>query len=190
MQQRKLKSKVCRACGDKFIPWNSTQQVCNTVCAIEYQDRKKDKELQRDIKQADKIKRKDIRKRKEKLKSKRDWHRECQTVFNKFIRLRDNDEPCISCQRHHTGQYHAGHYLTSKAHPEIRYNEFNVNKQCRPCNEFLSGDIANYRINLIAKIGQKNVDILEGPHKPLKFDISDIKEKIAVYKLKIKQLEV
>lgn len=187
--RKQLNCKQCRSCKKEFTPLNSLQVVCSLTCSIDLVEMKKEKKLKRDINQAEKVKRKDLRQRKEKLKSKRDWHRDCQAVFNKFIRLRDKDEPCISCQRHHTGQYHAGHFLTSKAHPEIRYNEFNVNKQCRPCNEFLSGDIANYRINLIAKIGQKNVDVLEGPHKPLKLSIDEIKAKIIEYKQKIKELE-
>ena len=47
------------------------------------------------------------RAKRESLKSKAQWAKEAQTEFNRFIRLRDADQPCISCGRHHQGQYHA-----------------------------------------------------------------------------------
>ena len=54
--------------------------------------------------------RRKAKERKAKLKSRSEWLKEAQAVFNKFIRLRDKDQPCISCGRYHQGQYHAGHY--------------------------------------------------------------------------------
>jgi hypothetical protein len=117
------------------------------------------------------------------------WYtKEAQKWFNKFIRLRDDKEPCISCQRHHTGQYHAGHYRTVGSAPELRYDEDNCHKQCSPCNNHLSGNIVNYRPNLINKIGQERVDWLEGPHKPAKLSIDDLKLIIEKYKAKCKEL--
>ena len=190
MQQRKLKSKVCRGCGDKFIPWNSTQQVCNTVCAIEYQDRKKEKALKRDIKQADKIKRKDIRKRKDKLKSKSDYMREAQTACNAYIRARDGKK-CISCGTEKPDiQYCAGHFKTRGAHPSLRFHPFNISAQCnKRCNLMLSGNIAEYRPNLINKIGIDNILWLEGPHKAQNLTIDDIVEIKQYYREQLKLLK-
>lgn len=120
----------------------------------------------------------------------RSWYlKEAQKWFNKFIRLRDADKPCISCGRHHAGQYHAGHYRTVGSSPELRFNELNCHKQCAPCNNHLSGNIVNYRIGLIAKIGIKLVESLEGYHEPEKHAIDDLKNLIETYKQKCKQLE-
>jgi hypothetical protein len=94
-------------------------------------------------------------------KSKSDWAKEAQREFNKFIRLRDAELPCVSCLRNHSGQYQAGHYKTVGAHPELRFNEDNCHKQCAPCNNHLSGNIAHYRPNLIDIIGQSRVDALD-----------------------------
>ena len=185
---RKLKPRRCAWCGKEFIRWNSLQNTCGIDCAISLVKDKNDKRLVKDIKTAKAIERKDIKLRKEKLKSRSQHLKECQTVFNRFIRLRDEKDPCISCQRHHTGQYHAGHYKSVGAHPELRFNELNCSKQCRPCNEFKSGNIVNYRINLIEKIGQKNVDVLEGKHEPLKLSILEIKELKQEYRDKIKDM--
>jgi hypothetical protein len=123
------------------------------------------------------------------LKSRGDWLREAQAVFNKYIRLRDAELPCVSCGRFHEGQWHAGHYLSVGAHPELRFNELQVWKQCMPCNAHLSGNQVNYRIELINRIGLDKVEWLEGKHEPLKLTIDEIKVLIAEYKLKIKQLE-
>lgn len=114
------------------------------------------------------------------------WAKKAQTAFNSYIRARDEKDPCISCQRHHTGQYHAGHYRTVGGHPELRFDEINCHKQCSVCNNHMSGNIADYRINLVKKIGLDNVEWIEGPHNPKKYSIEDLKEITAKYKAKIK----
>ena len=131
----------------------------------------------------------ETKKRKDKVKTRSEWLREAQTAFNAFIRERDKDLPCISCQRYHEGQFHAGHYRTVGANPELRFNEDNCHKQCAPCNNHLSGNITNYRINLVKKIGVDGVEILEGPHEIQKLTIEQIKEIKALYKNKLKELK-
>ncbi|HDL5482293.1 TPA: recombination protein NinG, partial [Mannheimia haemolytica] len=126
----------------------------------------------------------------EKLKSRSAWLKDLQNIFNKFIRLRDKDLPCISCGRHHQGQWHAGHYKTVGGNPELRFNEDNVHRQCSVCNNHLHGNIVNYRVNLIEKIGLERVEFLERKdHPPLKLTIEQIKDLIKVYKAKCKELE-
>lgn len=139
--------------------------------------------------EAEKRARQEHRQRKEAVKTRSEWLRQAQTVFNQYVRLRDKDLPCISCQRHHQGQYHAGHYLTVGACPELRFNELNVNSQCSACNLHLSGNLINYRINLISKIGKNKVEWLESKHEPLKITIPEIKELIATYRAKIKKIK-
>jgi hypothetical protein len=94
--------------------------------------------------------------------------REAQKAFNKFIRARDTNLPCISCGRHHQGQYHAGHYRTTAAQPALRFNELNCHKQCAPCNNHKSGNITEYRIELVRRIGGELVEWLERDHKKTK----------------------
>lgn len=79
--------------------------------------------------------------------------------FNKFIRERDKDKPCISCGKFKSLQ--AGHYLSAGHHANLRFNELNTNGQCAGCNLFLSGNLINYRINLVKKIGLEKVEFLE-----------------------------
>jgi hypothetical protein len=122
------------------------------------------------------------------LKTRSEWLKELQTIFNKFIRLRDKSLPCVSCGRFHQGQWHAGHYLSVGAHPELRFNELNVWRQCQPCNAHLSGNLINYRVELIKRIGLAEVERLEGPQLPLKLTIPEIQELIKTYKAKCKEL--
>lgn len=148
----------------------------------------KERQREKALKADNKLKREKLAIRKEAIKPRSKWLKEAQTQFNKYIRLRDRQDPCISCGRHHEGQYHAGHYKTVGANPELRFEERNCHKQCAPCNNHLSGNIANYRPNLITKIGMEGVEWIEGPHEPLKLSIDEIKELIATYKDKIKEL--
>jgi len=170
--------KACKACGEKFTPTRSFQKACSPPCAIE---------IVRD--QQEKKKRNETRRRKQGLKTKADYMKEAQREFNSYIRERDKALPCISFGRHHKGQYHAGHYLTTKAHPEMRFSEYNCHKQCAPCNNHKSGDIVNYRKNLLLRIGEKALAWVEGPHYIQHWSIDDLKDIKLYYRKKRKQLE-
>ncbi|EPG5762535.1 TPA: recombination protein NinG [Pseudomonas aeruginosa] len=167
-------------CGTTFVPQRLGQRVCSPACALAIKD-KHAKPARKAI--ADR-ERREIKVRKERLKSRADHLREAQQAFNEFIRLRDADQPCISCGRHHDGQYHAGHYRTVAASPELRFEPLNVHKQCAPCNNHKSGDVVNYRINLVAKIGAEAVARLEGPHDARKWTVEEIKAIKALYRAK------
>lgn len=183
---KEVKQKTCKACGGKFRPsFNSTQVVCSPKCALAHAPVNHDKAH----KAIDQRNRREIKVRKEKIKTRADHMRETQAVFNEWIRLRDADLPCVSCGRHHQGQYHAGHYRTVAANPEIRFEPLNVWKQCAPCNNHKSGDIVNYRIELVRRIGLERVEWLEGPHEAQRYTIEELKAIKAECRAKIKQLK-
>jgi hypothetical protein len=180
MESKRPKEKKCRQCKEKFTPSRPLQSVCGFECAVKKskadtvkREKKKHTEAKRRLKDND---------RSFQLKK-------TQQIFNKYVRLRDSCDPCISCNRHHAGQYHAGHYRTVGANPELRFDERNCHKQCSACNNHLSGNLVNYRINLIHRIGSEQVDELEGPHEPKRYTIEDLKEIQETYKHKIKELE-
>jgi len=173
----------CKQCKDKFEVKYFNQKFCmeNDTCIKAFTDTLKN------IKAKEWRKQKKVRR--DALKTTQDYIKELQIVFNKYIRLRDKDLTCISCQRNHTGQYHAGHYRSVGGNPELRFEELNNNKQCAPCNNHLSGNLINYRINLIKKIGLKKVEWLEGNHEPKHYTIEQLKGLKTLYKLKIKNVE-
>ena len=178
------KPKRCKSCKEPFTPFRPRQVACSHGCAISLATAKREKEERKQAKDQ----RKEHREAKERIKSRADWLKEAQTAFNAWIRARDHNQPCISCQRYHDGQYHAGHYRTTKAAPELRFCEINVWKQCSVCNNHLSGNILEYRINLIKK--GIDVDWLDGPHEPQKYTITELKAIKAEYKLKLKNVRI
>jgi len=169
--------KRCRVCKAEFRPLKPLQFACSIDCAQKFAASEREKaEYRKDVV------------RRLALKTRADWLREAQTEFNAWVRLRDSALPCVSCGRFHEGQWHAGHYLSVGARPELRFNEDNVHKQCAPCNTHLSGNAIAFRIGLIGRIGLERVEALEGPHQPVKYTIEDAKRIKAEYRAKRKAL--
>ena len=112
-----------------------------------------------------------------------------QKVCNTYIRLRDKEEPCISCGYSGTGrQWHAGHYKPSGGFSALRFDELNIHKQCNQCNVFLSGNLVSYRENLIKKIGIDEVERLESCSATKRYSVEELQEIAQYYKAKIKEL--
>jgi hypothetical protein len=126
--------------------------------------------------------------RKEKLKTRSDYLKELQTVFNKWVRLRDQGNVCISCQKE-AKKENAGHYRSVGGTPALRFHEENCWLQCEYCNTFLHGNLIEYRKNLIKKIGVDKVDWLEGSHEPLKLTIPELIIMKEEYKERIRSYE-
>lgn len=187
IERKQPKPKKCRVatCGSIFVPARLGQSVCSPACAIIDAPRHQEKAR----KSLAQVERNEIKVRKEKLKSRADHLREAQQAFNEWVRLRDADLPCVSCGRHHDGQYHAGHWRSVGANPELRFEPLNVWKQCAPCNTHLSGNLVNYRISLIQLIGLEKVEWLEGPHEARKYTIEEIKAIKADYRAKTRELK-
>jgi hypothetical protein len=178
--------KRCRVCREPFMPRLTTQPCCYKYeCQVTYATAHALKSHEKRVK-AD---RKETREKKQALKTRSQWMKEAQVEFNRYVRLRDADLPCISCGRFHTGQYHAGHYLTVGSRPELRFCELNVHKQCSACNNYLSGNIVAYRMALVKRIGLDQVDWLEGKHEPKHYTIDDLKAIKAKYKTLCRELE-
>jgi len=135
--------------------------------------------------------RKDHREAKQKAKTLTEWLDDAQAWVNRYIRLRDANEPCISCGTTNQNiQYAAGHYRTRKAASHLRFNHDNLHKQCNNyCNQQLSGNIVNYRPALIRKIGIERVEAIENDNIIKRWTIEDAKEIIAEHKRLIKELQ-
>lgn len=181
-----LKTKNCRICKEPYVQFNSLQPTCGKFdCQLKFAVNHANKS---DAVRK-KAERKQLREAKLKIKTRQQWLKEVQSEINRFVRLRDANQPCISCQRFHSGQYHAGHYRTVGACPSLRFEESNIHKQCSACNNHLSGNIVEYRINLLKKIGAEKLAWIEGPHEPKHYSIDDLIELKAHYKAKVKELE-
>lgn len=184
-----MRRTTCPQCRKKLGEGERIHPGCVSAWA-DTQAAKAERAKAKAIKTAAKEDRAETKRRKEKLKDRQEWAKDAQTAFNAFIRSRDEGQPCISCGRHHQGQYHAGHYLSVGARPELRYTEINVHRQCAPCNNHLSGNAILFRIGLIKKIGVEAVEWLEGPHELPKWTIDDYKSIRDEYREKKKSIKI
>lgn len=141
----------CKNCKELFERTRQNQIVCSVQCAYQLQ-----------FKVSEKKDKAETKAKKEKLKTYTQKVNDAKKVFQKWIRTRDAGNPCISCNRAiGNSVFHAGHYKKSEIYRGVIFNEFNVNVQCVKCNLYLNGNEANYRIGLVAKIGEQKVKELE-----------------------------
>lgn len=185
LHERKKKRCSNPSCSEEFTPQRLGQKVCSPACGLATKDVNADKAR----KALADVGRKELQAAKERIKPKGQYMREAQTAFNTWVRERDAKLPCISCGRHHQGKYDAGHYRTVGSNPALRFEPLNCHRQCSPCNTHKSGDIVNYRIELVKRIGADKVDWLEGPHEAKRYTIEDLKAITAEYRAKTRELK-
>ncbi|MFL1549741.1 recombination protein NinG [Pseudomonas sp. D47] len=186
------KPKICKnpACRGSFVPQRMGQAVCSPACAMIDAPRHEPKAR----KALAEIERKDIKVRKEKLKSRGEHMREAQQAFNEYIRTRDQaaGHMCISSGKPldwSGNAVDAGHYRSVGSAPHLRFDERNCHAQSKQDNRFLSGNAVDYRIGLIARIGQDAVDALESDQSVRKYTVEEIKAIKATYRAKTRELK-
>lgn len=101
--------------------------------------------------------------------------------FNAYIRKRDEGKPCISCGNFRLLE--AGHYYNAGKIQSLRFNEYNVNGQCKQCNYFMRGNESGYAVGIKERYGKEALDELDlkagiekqnGYHKYDRFTLIDI----------------
>ena len=168
----------CKNCKDKFEPIRFNHKYClKDECIKAFVAEVKEKTW------------KETKTRmKSDLKTTQDWLKEAQTIFNKYIRLRDVGLLCISCNTI-PKKKNAGHYFSSGGHSNVRFDEDNVHLQCEHCNTFLSGNLLNYQIGIEKRIGAEKLIELQGKaHLEKRWSVDELKEIIKKYKTKVRQL--
>jgi hypothetical protein len=138
--------KKCKVCSKMFIPKRSFQGVCDYRCANRLVKIKAKKEKQE---------KRDEFVNYSKLMS------EAKQAFQKWVRLRDENKPCVSCGKLTAEQWDGGHYFKAEVYKGVIFNVHNVHKQCSNCNRWLDGNLIPYRKELIARIGLQRVEELE-----------------------------
>lgn len=169
--------KKCKHCKERFNPVHFNQKYCfKKECTNVWIESEKEKQWKK--KKA---------KLKQDLMTVQDYVKIAQQVFNKYIRERDKGLKCISCNKKPLKE-NAGHFFNANNHWNVRFDEYNVHLQCEHCNTFLSGNLINYRDNLIKKIGLEEYKELEERAKATrKFTVDELKEIINIYKNKLKK---
>jgi hypothetical protein len=191
-KQPRPKKCAVTACRASFVPKVSFQTWCSPDCAVVIARGKQEKKR----KALATIERREIKVRKEKLKSRAEHLREAQAAVNEYVRLRDAQLPCISCDSMPSdndlitgSRWDAGHYRSVGACPELRFEPLNIHRQCVKCNRNLSGNAVEYRIRLVKRIGADKVDWLEGPHSARKYTVDEIKTIKADHRAKTRELK-
>jgi hypothetical protein len=131
----------------------------------------------------------------ETMKGRGYWIAQAQKAFNSYIRERDKAAgySCISSGRQldWTGNaVDAGHYRSRGSAPHLRFDERNCHAQSKYENRYLSGNVAGYRLGLIARHGLEMVEALEADQVPRNYTIDDLKAIKAEYTAKAKELKV
>lgn len=174
----------CKHCNNKFEQYQFLNKFCKDIdCQVQKSLFLVDKMRKQKIKDINK----DVKERKEKLKTTSDYLKEVQVIFNKWIRLRDAGDVCISCQKT-AKKENAGHYRSVGSCPNLRFEPLNVHLQCEYCNTYQHGNLIPYRQNLIKKIGISSVEWLESHHEPKHYSKSDLIELKQKYRKLIKEL--
>jgi len=178
-----------------FTKTRESQVVCGEIeCAIAHGKSEKGRAIAG--RALAEVGRREIKVRKEKLKTRADHLREAQAAVNEYVRLRDAHLPCISCDSTPndndlmTGsRWDAGHYRSVGACPELRFEPLNIHRQCVKCNRNLSGNVVEYRIRLVLRIGAEKVAWLEGLHPACKYTVEEIKAIKAKYRAMTRELK-
>jgi hypothetical protein len=173
----------CRICKQPFTKIRPLQPTCNEYeCKVAYATNVANKAIERKKKAEKKV-------LKEKTKTLSDYLKELQVVFNRYIRLRDANLPCICCNKPYDGNFHASHYFSVGHFPHLRFNELNVHGGCVECNVHKHGNTAEYSISLPNRIGiEKYEELLSERKNNRKFNRNEVEELIIIYKQKIKEL--
>lgn len=182
-------TRKCGGCGNRFRPEGNTfpgpVAWCSPECGLVVA-RKRVPAVKAHQKRQE---RKEHKEAKQRIKTRSEWLKEAQNAVNAYVRERDKDLPCVSCGRHHQGQYHAGHYRSVGSEPALRFEVLQIWKQCAPCNNHLSGNLIPYRAELLRRVGAETLAWIEGPHEAKKYSIDDLRAIRDEYRAKLKAMK-
>lgn len=177
------KLKECAECKTMFMPQRPMARVCSPRCAL------------KTVKTAKVLEKRQTRARKEKLQTIPELTKLAQATFNKWIRTRDEAQPCISCGKpppdpaDYQGGRDAGHFRSIGAAAHLRFYEDNCHAQCVKCNQWKAGNAVDYRLGLLARVGLVRVEAIEANNTPHKWTREELREIRATYQAKLKQLQ-
>lgn len=153
----KQKRKRCKGCGELFTPYYSTLQIaCSPTCALKYSKESKKEVKEKNDKALEKaFIEKNQRQKLAALK------KSVTDICHLYIRLRDENKPCISCGIPYKPDFDAGHFYSGGKFSSLKYDEDNINGQCIQCNRMNEGMHESYRLYLVERIGHENLDRLD-----------------------------
>lgn len=119
------------------------------------------------------------------------WKTKIDKPFHEYIRRRDADNDsgycqCISCDKPiHFTESDAGHFI-SRGKLATRWDERNVNAQCRRCNRFQYGRQFEYSLKIGTELAEQLLQESRAVFKLMEHEYQEIFE---TYRDKLKELK-
>ena len=187
-----MRTRRCALCRAKTPEAEAIHSKLKSFCSIEHLiEYSKSAQAQQFVK---KVRAKETREKKEKLRTRSEWLRLAQKAFNEYIRVRDRGKPCISCGATQGatvlgGAFDAGHYRSTGSAPHLRFHIHNCHAQCVKCNRYLGGNVVEYRKGLVDRCRLEIVEALEQDDRPRHYTIHDLQRIIKLCKRRTKNTE-
>ena len=114
-------------------------------------------------------------------------------VFSQYIRTRGTEDGwgnCYTCSaRKHWKEVDAGHFQ-SRGKYATRWNEKNVQFQCKRCNGFRGGEQYKFAQQLDVTYGEGTADqLVKESNQISKYGVNDLRELITLYTNKCEQID-
>jgi hypothetical protein len=107
--------------------------------------------------------------------------------FSEYIRLRDNNKPCVTCGKY-TDLKDCGHFI-SRRFESVRFDEKNAHGQCQKCNRFEYGNQFEHGVKVDEMYGKGTAETLLIKSKMFcKRDQYDYEQIALLYKTKIDEI--
>lgn len=191
--QRKSRCKAPR-CREPALPYKA---FCSPECGaiigvalLEKQKRKEDKK--RSL--AAKAEKAGDRAKREAMKGVPELTREAQEAFNRYVRLRDNGKGCFVCgvtlrMGGVGGGFDAGHIRARSQASHLRFDERNVQGECKSCNA--AGSTKDHEMRAAAErlLGKEAADALYADNRVHKWQRDELRAIRDTYRAKARDLE-
>lgn len=189
----KVRSKKCKVCGNQFRTCDSFRRWCSPECGVILAKEAQEKARKKAIAKRNQEEREKIKATKERLKNTNSLLSEAQSAVNKYIRLRDENKPCISCgtpliSEKLGGGFDAGHYRSRGSAPHLRFYTLQIAGQCKRCNRYLGGNYQRFRIGLIERLGVGKVEQIESDSRPRHYSKDDLRRIKRIFSKKCRLL--
>ena len=189
-----MKRSLCPHCKKRLDPGQRIHPECVEPWA-DAQQAKSSRKADKQAKMAARADRDETRRRKEAIKSRQDWLRECQQVVNKYVRLKAQraGEGCYTCgatpAQKFGGTYDASHFRSVGSAPHLRFWIPQIRICCVVCNRHKGGCLLQFRAALVREHGPEWVEALEARQEVAKFSIEYLARLKRVMAMKVRRLE-
>lgn len=115
-------------------------------------------------------------------------------VCHEYIRERDKDLPCISCNKKYTqsNPMQAGHYYKAELYSGVIFDERNINGECEYCNCLNPDHLVSYAVGMHKRYPSDvihDLDLKANITRNFKYSGPELIDLIHEYRNKLEQLK-